>query len=181
MQGIWKAECGCHQEHCESAEFHVTSCNIDMQVQVRACPPWHMHFCVVGFLRMCLPISCLQDMAMLSLSQWQDYYHVKKLSFDDPVGAGTSQYSVKCESYWFLAVKHSPPNASTCNAALILDMPMTLMWAVRQAREFFQDCSISSNHIVIHYLGNAICHTKHILLTRRVKDIRTVSCQSSKQ
>lgn len=69
-------------------------------------------------------------------------------------------------------------NGSTCNAALILDMPMTLMWAVRQAREFFQDCNVSSNHIVVHYLGNAICHTKHTLLTRSKKDIMLSFCAS---
>ena len=87
MQGIWKAECECHQEHCESAELDVTSCNFDMLVQVGS---WHMLFCVVSVLCMCLPISCLQDMAMPSLRQWQDYYNVKNLSFDDPVGAGPS-------------------------------------------------------------------------------------------
>lgn len=90
MQGIWKAECLCHQAQCESAELDATSCNFDMQLQVRACPPWQVFGCVVSFHCMCLPMSCLQDVAVPSLRHWQDYYTVKKLSFDDPVGAGSS-------------------------------------------------------------------------------------------
>lgn len=39
-------------------------------------------------------------------------------------------------------------------AALLLDMPMSLLWAVQQARAVFQQCDLSSNYIVIHYLGN---------------------------
>ncbi|KAL3159293.1 hypothetical protein ABBQ32_011249 [Trebouxia sp. C0010 RCD-2024] len=37
--------------------------------------------------------------------------------------------------------------------ALLLDMPMSLLWAVQQARAVFQQCDLSSNYIVIHYLG----------------------------
>lgn len=37
--------------------------------------------------------------------------------------------------------------------ALLLDMPMSLMWAVQQARAVFCNCDLSFNNIVIHYLG----------------------------
>ena len=48
---------------------------------------------------------------------------------------------------------------SGCNAALILEMPMSLMWAAQEARDLFH-CNLSSSKIVIHYLGSSICHTK---------------------
>lgn len=44
-------------------------------------------------------------------------------------------------------------NMTVIAAAAVLDAPMSMMWAVQQAKQAFPDQHASSSHYVVHYIG----------------------------